>query len=96
MDLLPAANVTAEMALGHVGMVSLLSGVLCKQHRFDEAHSLLVEQQREFAANGCPPRELLLVEKTLGGALARCGNTAEAVPDLHVRRDEHAEYGIGL
>jgi serine/threonine protein kinase/tetratricopeptide (TPR) repeat protein len=80
--LLPTANVTPDLAHAHAGTLSLLAGILCQQNRFNDAESLLLEQKRVLSANGCPPRDLLLIDKTLGGVCARSGNTAKALPLL--------------
>jgi serine/threonine protein kinase/tetratricopeptide (TPR) repeat protein len=80
--LLPSQKVTAELAIGQVGMLSILASTLCRQKRFDEARELLLEQKRELAKRNFPPRQLLALEKKVGEVFARAGNTREALPIL--------------
>src|SRR5262249_32561218 len=67
--LLPPEKVTPDLVQGHVGMLSVLASVLCQQKRFDEAASLLREENRELAARSCPPRDLLALEQKLAQLL---------------------------
>ncbi len=78
--LLPPKKLAPELMQGHIGMLSVLASALCQQKRFDEATSLLWEQKRELAAQGCPPRDLLNLLKKIGEVLARFGNAKEALP----------------
>jgi hypothetical protein len=63
-------------------MLKVLSGVLCQQKHFSEAESLLKDQKRELSAHGCPPRDLLNLEKNLGEVLARAGDASKALAIL--------------
>jgi hypothetical protein len=80
--LLPSAKVPLDLAAGHVALLSVVVDALCRQHRFTEAGSLVVQQKRELSQHGFPPRELLKLEKKRGEILARAGDGKAALPIL--------------
>jgi tRNA A-37 threonylcarbamoyl transferase component Bud32 len=80
--LIPLEQVSAQIVTGHVGMLSVLASVLCRQGRFDDAQSLLLEQKRALTSPSIPRRELLVLEKKIGEVLARAGNAEKALPIL--------------
>jgi tRNA A-37 threonylcarbamoyl transferase component Bud32 len=75
-------KVTAEIGTGHVGMLSVLASVLCRQGRFDDARELLLDQKRALSSRNIPRRELLALEKKVGEVFARQGNSEKAISIL--------------
>jgi tRNA A-37 threonylcarbamoyl transferase component Bud32 len=80
--LIAADKISAETATGHVGVLSVLASVLCRQGRFDEAQHLLLEQKQALSSRSIGRREVLALEKKIGEVLARSGNAEKAIPIL--------------